>query len=66
MLESSGLGVNEAAIVPIDLGLLHILLKDRTTDKISFGAQLTMLYSGKSMRLAEKFCRRLLPVSFLN
>lgn len=33
MLESSGLGVNEAAIAPIDLGLLHILLKDRTTDK---------------------------------
>lgn len=33
MLESSGLGVNEAAIAPIDLSLLHILLKDRTTDK---------------------------------
>lgn len=33
MLESSGLGVNKAAIVSIDLGLLDILLKDRTTGK---------------------------------
>lgn len=33
MLGFSGLGVNEAAIASIDLGLLDILLKDRTTGK---------------------------------
>lgn len=33
MLESSSLGVNKTAIASIDLGLLDILLKDRTTGK---------------------------------
>ena len=66
MLEDFEHNIIEERIATMDLSVLDILLRTERLVKILFGAQLIMLYLGKTMRLAGRFCRRLLLGSFRN